>query len=354
MREEDLETTIFKIDPLRPDIEIIMFAAEIIRRGGLVAFPTETVYGLGANALDSDAVRRVYRVKRRPLDNPSIVHVSRISDVYRLSKHVPDIAEELMKRFWPGPLTLVLKASEIIPKVTTAGLDTVGIRMPNHKVALALIENSETPIAAPSANTSGKPSPTLAEHVIQDLRGKIEVILDAGPTGIGIESTVLDLTKDPPQILRPGGITYEELKKVIGEVSIHPAVSMKCELESAPSPGMKHRHYAPRAELILVEGDIGRIVEKINALIEEYVHKGVKVGIIATDETSHLYSNVIVKSVGSRYNLNTVARNLFRILREFDEEDVELIIAEGFPQEDLGLAIMNRLRKAAEFNIIRV
>ncbi|MEM2759123.1 MAG: L-threonylcarbamoyladenylate synthase [Candidatus Methanomethylicia archaeon] len=355
MNKKPLKNTlILKVDPENLEMDKITIAANVIRNGGLVAFPTETVYGLGVDALNAEAVKRMYMVKMRPLDNPTIVHVSRISDVYRLSVEVPDKAEELMKRFWPGPLTIVLKASEIVPRVTTGGLDTVGIRMPNHKVALALIDSSETPIAAPSANIAGRPSPTLAQHVIQDFYGKIDVILDAGPTRIGVESTVLDLTQTPPQILRPGGVTYEELKEVLGEVSIHPSVIAKIEVEYAHSPGMKHKHYAPKAELIVVEGDLNKIVDKIIELTEEYSKFGLKIGILATDETMHRYGKGIVKSMGSRSDLKSAAKNLFKLLREFDDENVNLILAEGLPLKGLGLAIMNRLRRASGYNIIKV
>jgi len=350
------ETIVLKVNPENPEMEKIIIAANVIRNGGLVAFPTETVYGLGVDALNADAVRRMYMAKMRPFDNPTIVHVAKIKDVYRLAVEVPKRAEELMKRFWPGPLTLVFKASSIVPRVTTGGLDTVGIRMPNHKVALALIEASQTPIAAPSANIAGRPSPTLPQHVIQDFYGKIDVIIDAGPTKIGVESTVLDLTQNPPQILRPGGVTYEELREVLGEVSIHPAVIAKHEIEIkyARSPGLKHKHYAPKAELIVVEGDLNKVVDKIIELTEDYSKNGRKIGILATDETMYKYHKGIVKSIGSRSDLRSAARNLFKILREFDDEGVDLILAEGLPQEGLGLAIMNRLIRASGYNIIKV
>lgn len=348
------ETVILKVSSENPEKEKIALAAEVIRRGGLVAFPTETVYGLGADALNSEAVRNIYLAKMRPLDNPIIVHVAKREDVYRLAVDVSEHAEKLMRYFWPGPLTLILKASEIVPRTTTGGLDTVAIRMPRHKVALALIEASGTPIAAPSANLAGKPSPTMAEHVIQDLYGRIDVILDAGPTNIGVESTVLDLTCNPPQILRPGGTTYEELRSVLGKVSVHPAVVSKSEIqvEKARSPGLKYRHYAPKAETIVVEGEFDAVVEKVTELARKYVGEGKKVGILATDESLQKYGLGIVKSMGSRSNLLSVARNLFKLLREFDNEGVDIIIAEGLPQKGLGLAVMNRLRKAAGYNII--
>ncbi|MEM1550576.1 MAG: L-threonylcarbamoyladenylate synthase [Candidatus Bathyarchaeia archaeon] len=350
------KTIILKVDRDNPDLEKIRLAADIIRKGGLVAFPTETVYGLGADALNPDAVKEIYIAKMRPLDNPIIIHITKKEDVYKLAVHVPERVENLIEVFWPGPLTLVLKASDIVPKVTTGGLDTVAIRMPKHKVALALIREAERPIAAPSANLAGKPSPTLAEHVIQDLYGRIDAIIDAGQTNIGIESTVLDLTCNPPQILRPGGVTYEDLRAVLGEVSIHPAAIAKGEIqvEHARSPGIKYRHYAPKAEMLVVEGELRSVIRKIKELAEHYNESGKKVGILATDESFEEYTLGIVKSIGSRKNLSFVAKNLFKLLRELDEEGVDLIIAEGIPQENLGLAIMNRLRKAAGYNIIRV
>ncbi len=349
------KTIILKIDSENPEPEKIGLAAGVIRQGGLVAFPTETVYGLGADALNSKAVRKIYAAKKRPLDNPIIVHVAKKEDVYRLAEDVPKFAENLMNHFWPGPLTLVLKASSIVPRVTTGGLDTIAIRMPSHKVALALIREARTPVAAPSANLAGRPSPTIAEHVIQDLYGRIDVILDAGPTNIGVESTVLDITRDPPQILRPGGTTYEELKEVLGKVSIHPAALAKSEIyvKYARSPGMKHKHYAPKAKVILVEGEFNAVINKVRELAEQHAKAGEKVGILATDESSSRYNVGIVKSLGSRRNLASAAKNLFKLFREFDEDKVDIIIAEGIPQEGLGLAVMNRLRRAAGYNIVK-
>ena len=247
------QTLLLKVNSENPDQTKIQIAAQIIQKGGLVAFPTETVYGLGADALNSDAVLALFEAKKRPLDNPPIVHIADVSEVYKLAQEVPEKAELIMKKFWPGPLTLVFKRSSIIPNVTVAGLDTVAIRMPKHKVALALIKLSGRPIAAPSANLAGKPSPTTAKHVYEDLNGRIDAILDGGPTKIGVESTVLDLSVDPPMVLRPGGTTFEALKQVLGNVKLHPFVEAEKELplEKIRSPGMKHRHYAPKAEVIL-------------------------------------------------------------------------------------------------------
>ena len=281
------ETLLLKVDSENPDEAKIQIAAKTIQKGGLVAFPTETVYGLGADALNSDAVLALFEAKKRPLDNPPIVHVANQSEVNRLVQEVPEKAELLMEKFWPGPLTLVFKRSSLMPNVTVAGLDTVAIRMPKHKVALALIKQSSLPIAAPSANLAGKPSPTSAKHVYDDLNGRIDVILDGGDTNIGVESTVLDVTVDPPMVLRPGGTSFEELIKVLGDVKLHPFVEALKELplEKIRSPGMKHRHYAPKAEVILVEGTVAAVTSKIKELSQSYSLKGAKVGILATDET---------------------------------------------------------------------
>ena len=253
-----MKTLLFKVDAENPDPTIIQTAADIIRKGGLVAFPTETVYGLGADALNGEAVLALFAAKKRPLDNPPIVHVADLKEVGRLVLEVPPKAKVLMEKFWPGPLTLIFKRSNLVPKVTVAGLDTVAIRMPKHKVALELIRQSRCPIAAPSANLAGKPSPTTAQHVYEDLNGRIDAILDGGATNIGVESTVVDLSVDPPMLLRPGGTPYEALKKVLGDLKLHPFVEAEQELsiQQIRSPGMKHKHYAPKAEVILVEGKI--------------------------------------------------------------------------------------------------
>jgi len=349
------QTLLLKVDASQPNIEKIRAAADIIRKGGLVAFPTETVYGLGADALNPKAVSALFQAKKRPLDNPPIVHVENVNDVYRLATQVPQKADKLMKTFWPGPLTLVFKRSRIIPDVTVAGLNTIAIRMPQHAVALALIRESRCPIAAPSANLAGKPSPTSAEHVLDDLNGRIDAILDAGPTSVGVESTVLDMGVDPPMILRPGGTPLEALRKAIGKVQLHPFVAAEKELpiEKTRSPGMKHKHYAPNAKVILVEGTIPAVIAKVKELAEAYRLKGIKVGVLATDETLAAYRADVVKSLGSRFNLAVVAQNLFRLLRELDTEGVNVIIAEGVSSEGLGLAVMNRLRKASGYNIVK-
>jgi L-threonylcarbamoyladenylate synthase len=349
-------TLVLKVSARRLKMTKIRIAAHIIRKGGTVAFPTETVYGLGADALNAEAVRKLFEAKRRPPDNPIIVHVAGKEDAYRLARDVPETAEKLMVRFWPGPLTLVLKRSRVVPDITVVGLDTIGIRMPKNKVALALLRESGVPIAAPSANLAGKPSPTTAQHVIEDLAGRIDAILDAGPTKIGVESTVINMTSSPPEILRPGGTPYEKLKEVLGEVRLHPLAKAekKVRLTKAISPGMKHRHYAPEAQMVVVEGKLEKVVEKVQELAKTHMAKGEKVGVLATEESVFSYEADVVKSLGSRENPTVIAKNLFGLLREFDEEKVDIIIAEGISPRGLGLAVMNRLRKASNFNIIRV
>ncbi len=324
----------------------IKLAARFILNGKLVAFPTETVYGLGADALNTNAVRRIFEAKGRPADNPLIIHIARFEDLKRLTSHIPPEAKLLAEQFWPGPLTMILPKREEVPYVTTGGLDTVAVRMPSHPIARALIEES-TPIAAPSANISGRPSPTLAEHVIDDFYGKIECIIDGGETQVGVESTVIDLTSEKPVLLRPGGLPLEELEKGIGEIQIHPAVRGKL-IDVAKSPGMKYRHYSPKARVIVVEGRKENVRKRIPELVEEYRSKGFRVGVMATE----------VYEADEFFNLgkteDEVARNLFRALRELDKRGVEIIIAEGIEERGLGFAVMNRLRKAAGYRIVWV
>ncbi len=349
---ETVATRILRVNPRRPEPWVIGEAAEVIRRGGTVAFPTETVYGLGADALNPEAVRKIFWAKRRPADNPLIVHIAEPGWVDRLAEEVPEEAARLAERFWPGPLTLVLRKSRVVPDITTSGLETIAVRMPRHPVALALIRESGRPIAAPSANLAGRPSPTTAQHVAEDLMGRVDLILDGGPTEIGVESTVIDLTVHPPQVLRPGGVSVEELRKVLGVVELHPAAVGRAGGERPRSPGMKYRHYAPRAELIVVEGEPGKVAKKVEELARGYRTLGRRVGILATDENLGRYRSGKAVSVGSRKNPDTIARNIFRVLREMDKEGVDVIIAEGIPEEGIGLAVMNRLRKASGFNII--
>ncbi|AEC51980.1 sua5 superfamily-related protein [Pyrococcus sp. NA2] len=324
----------------------LRIAARLIREGKLVAFPTETVYGLGADALNESAVRRIFEAKGRPADNPLIVHISSFSQVHELAREVPEEAKMLAREFWPGPLAIVLPKSEIVPKVTTGGLDTVAIRMPANKIALKLIELSGRPIAAPSANISGKPSPTSAEHVAEDFYGKIECIVDGGETKIGVESTVIDLTEWPPVLLRPGGLPLEEIERVIGEVRVHPAVYGK-KVDVAKAPGMKYRHYAPNAEVIVVEGSREKVGAKIRELVEEFKSKGLKVGVIGSADYGADEFFFLGRSV------EEVARNLFKALRYMDRAGVDIVIAEGVEEKGLGLAVMNRLRKASGYRIVK-
>ncbi len=350
-----MKTQLIKINPHCPDPKKIQPAADIIKHGGLVAFPTETVYGLGVDALNSNAVLHLFEAKRRPLDNPPIIHLADTESVYPLVRQVSQKARCLMEQFWPGPLTLIFKHSKIVPKQTVANLDTIAIRIPNHPIAQTLIRQANCPIAAPSANLSGKPSPTTAQHVIDDLNGAIDALIDGGTTNIGVESTVVDLSIDPPVLLRPGGTSYEDLKAVIADLELHPFVQTEKELtiEKTSSPGMKHKHYAPKADVILVEGNPKTVTNKISTLTNIYKQKGYKIAILATDETQTAYQTDIVKSLGSRTNLPTIAQNLFGLLRDIDDQNVDIIIAEGVSSEGLGLAIMNRLRKASGYNIIK-
>ncbi len=350
-----MKTLTLAVDPQKPDIERIRRAAALIRRGGLVAFPTETVYGLGANALNEKAILALFEAKKRPLDNPPITHICCRKDVHKLVQKIPSNADKIMRKFWPGPLTLVLERSEAVPAITVAGLSTIAIRMPKHNVALALIKESGCPIAAPSANLAGKPSPTSAAHVLQDLNGRINAVLDAGPTQIGLESTVLDLTVSPPEVLRPGGTPYEDLVKALGRVKLSPVVvaSKTPMIGETRSPGMKHRHYAPNAPMTLVEGKAEDIVRKVSELALSQKKEGKKVAVLATDETISRYQADVVKSMGTRRDLSNIAQNLFKALREIDLENVDAILAEGVPSKGLWLAVINRLRKASGYRIVK-
>ena len=332
----------------------IMAAAEILKTGGLVAFPTETVYGLGADALNPEASKRIYEAKGRPSDNPLIIHIANLDALEQITKEIPEKARVLAERFWPGPLTMVFQKNERVPLETTGGLDTVAVRMPQHPIALALIEASTGFIAAPSANTSGRPSPTLAEHVYKDMDGRIPMILDGGLVGIGIESTIVDFSEDVPTILRPGYITLEMISEVIGDVRMDPGLSGLDASVKPKAPGMKYRHYAPKAELILVNGKAEDVVEHINYLVTEAHKQGKKAGIIGTDETCHKYKRGIIKSIGTRSKEETIARHLYGILREFDELQVDVIYSESFFDAEIGQAIMNRMLKAAGYRVIEV
>lgn len=328
-------------------------AGQIIRAGGLVAFPTETVYGLGGDALRPDSSRKIYAAKGRPSDNPLIVHICRVEDMEKIAKHVPKQAYVLAEHFWPGPLTMIMQKSELVPKETTGGLDTVAIRLPDHEVALAFIREAGGFVAAPSANVSGRPSPTLAKYVYEDMNGKIEMLLDGGQVGIGVESTIIDLTEEIPVILRPGYVTAKMLQEVLGEVCLDPTVLDVDSTEAPKAPGMKYRHYAPQGELTIVTGEPGEVVTKIRKLLETDAAQGLKTGVIASRQEAGLYEADSVKVTGDREDMAAVARNLFRILREFDEEQVERMYVQAFSQEGIGQAVMNRMLKAAGHKIIK-
>ena len=379
-------------------------AAGILRSGGLVAFPTETVYGLGGNALDEDAARKIYAAKGRPSDNPLIAHVSCVEEVAPLVKEIPEAGRKLMEAFWPGPLTMIFPKSEKVPYGTTGGLDTVAIRMPDDPVANRLIALAGVPVAAPSANTSGRPSPTTADHVWQDMNGRIEMIIDGGPVGIGVESTIVDVSSAVPAGVRDGSGFLEMLAEVLGEVSVDPAILGPLSADVRPkAPGMKYKHYAPKADLTLVEPGTGTeresgaeqvtgaeqktgagqktgaeqktgadrntgadpetgldetqlqaMIRKVRELSREKIEAGYKVGVICTDESRGCYTDGEVRSIGARKSQESVAHNLYALLREFDDLGVDYIFSESFPKDHLGQAIMNRLSKAAGYKIVKV
>ena len=336
-----MKTLILKINPRKPEPRLIEKAANLIRRGQLVAFPTETVYGLGANALNARAVKKIYAAKGRPSDNPMIVHIADKADLYKLSSAVPEKALKLAERFWPGPLTIVLKKKPIVPDVVTAGLGSVAIRMPSNKIANALIKAVRVPIAAPSANLSGRPSPTSAAHVIEDLKSKIPLIIDGSITDIGLESTVIDLSTKIPTLLRPGKISLEQLRKTLGRVEVSPSVTgKKASPRLVKSPGMKYRHYSPKAQVIIVTGPGPVTHKKIALMIDTYKREGKSVAVIGYSSYHNCRS--------CTYNSpEAMARGLFSDFRKLDKDGVNIIIVEGVDERGIGLALMNRLKKAA-------
>lgn len=351
-----MKTEIIKINREQFEESELTKAAEYLRAGKLVAFPTETVYGLGGNAFDVTAAARIYAAKGRPSDNPLIVHIADISALEQLAAEVPETAYTLAEAFWPGPLTLILKKSGKVPKTTTGGLNTVAVRMPSDEIASALIRLSGVFVAAPSANVSGRPSTTKAEHVIKDLDGKIDMIIDGGASRIGLESTIVDLTGGVPLILRPGYITAEILAEVLGEVQFDEALLKHSQSEPivAKAPGMKYRHYAPRAPLYIIEGRSEDVVRYINAEAVKNAAEGKITGILATEETKKLYKGGMVFCAGAREDGETIASVLFDTLRGFDETGANVIYSESFADNPLGTAIMNRLLKAAGYHIIHV
>ena len=354
-QENKILTQVKKVDAQHPDMTIIREAAEIIRTGGLVGFPTETVYGLGADALLPEGAKRIYAAKGRPSDNPLIVHIAEFEALDKITADIPPQAKALADAFWPGPLTMILPKADIVPKSTTGGLDTVAIRMPSHPIAKELIRQSGVYIAAPSANLSGRPSPTKAEHVIEDLSGRIDMIIDGGEVGIGLESTIVDLTGDVPMVLRPGYITLEMLREVLGNVEVDPAVLSR-EVKPgivAKAPGMKYRHYAPKGQLTIVEGETKQVVASILQMVHDKQKEGYKVAVIAAQETANCYPSGIVYSIGSRKCEGSIAAGLYDILREMDHLGAEYIFAESFEDDNLGQAIMNRMLKAAGYHIVK-
>ena len=349
-----METKVEKIEKTQMNMDIINAAGQILKQGGLVAFPTETVYGLGANALDEEAARKTYAAKGRPSDNPLIVHIASLEDLYPITKKVPEKAVVLAEKFWPGPLTMIFEKSELVPHGTTGGLETVAVRMPDNEVALALIRAGGGYVSGPSANKSGRPSPTMARHVLDDLEGRIDMILDGGPVHIGVESTIVDMTVEPPMILRPGAVTKEMLEETVGEVTVDHTI-LTADAKTPPkAPGMKYRHYAPRAEMTVVEGPLEKVVDKIGELAAARENEGHRVGIIATQETMDRYGYENVKCIGTREDESTVAANLYAILREFDDDGTEYIYSEAFASDGIGSAVMNRLLKAAGHHVINV
>ena len=349
-------------------------AAGILRAGGLVAFPTETVYGLGGNGLLKEASRSIYAAKGRPSDNPLILHISDMKELEPITREIPGRARTLAEHFWPGPLTMILNKAEIVPLETTGGLSTVAVRMPEHEVARRIIALAGVPVAAPSANTSGRPSPTTAAHVREDLEGKIEAILDGGPSGIGLESTIVDLSGEEPVLLRPGAITAEMLEKALGErVLLDPALEKPLDPSVHPkAPGMKYRHYAPKAPMVIIQGKAGtfageellRVEEAVDRQVDRSLEAGKRTALICSDESLSYYQKryeaplakgqLILRTMGTRNREESIAHNLFSVLREMDEVQAEYIVAEGVNTEAIGYAVMNRMKKAAAQQVIYV
>lgn len=349
-----MNTKLIKLDINDFDPSALDEAGEIIKSGGLVAFPTETVYGLGGDGLRPDSSKRIYEAKGRPSDNPLIVHIAELKDLFTITTGVSEKALLLAENFWPGPLTMIFKKSSNVPLETTGGLDTVAVRMPDNKIALEFIKKSGGFIAAPSANISGRPSPTEASHVVEDMQGRIEMIIDGGSATIGLESTIVDLTEEIPVILRPGFISMKSLSRVVGDVVYDPAIlDSGCD-EAPRAPGMKYRHYAPKGELSIVKGDKDKVIDYIRKQTEEALKNGDRVGIIATEETYLNYNATVVQNIGSRDDEATIARRLYAVLRDFDIEGVNRIYSEEFNTPNMGQAIMNRLIKAAGHHIINL
>ena len=338
-----MQTEVIRIERNNINAQIMQKAGSILKSGGLVAFPTETVYGLGADALNTEAAEKIYAAKGRPSDNPLIIHIADMGHLDKIVKYVPDEAKKLADAFWPGPLTMILNKSACVPYGTTGGLDTVAVRMPSDKIAQELIRRGGGYVAAPSANISGRPSPTTAQHVYEDMNGRIPLILDGGAVEIGLESTIVDLTADVPVILRPGYISLAMVQAILGRAEMDRGLIADDSGIRPKAPGMKYRHYAPKAELKIIEGHIDRVISYIN----QRADGSRRIGIICTEETREAYPHGDIKSIGSRKNELSIANHLFEVLREFDEDGVEAIYSESFEAPGLGQAIMNRLLKAA-------
>jgi L-threonylcarbamoyladenylate synthase len=351
------KTKYWQIKDINIDNAAIQEAGQILRQGGLVAFPTETVYGLGANALDGQATKGIFAAKGRPQDNPLIVHIASTTEIEQIAINNNLQATKLMQAFWPGPLTLVLPKTAVLPDEVTAGLDTVAVRMPSHPVAVALIKAAGVPIAAPSANLSGSPSPTTAQHVLDDLTGRIAGVVDGGSANLGVESTVLDVTTGVPTILRPGGVTAEQIKAVCGDVCYDPALNYHNQHNqniTPRSPGVKYKHYAPKAKTILLEGAEDLVLTNMLEMFNQYQTQGKKVGILTSEENAAKFSGAEVLHYGKRQDAAAAANALYASLRRFDQLGVDIILAEGIPDTGLGRAVMDRLRRAAGGNIHRL
>lgn len=342
-----MKTRIFKMNPDKPDIKSLQACAEIIKHGGTVAFPTETVYGLGANALNPDAVKKIFKAKGRPGDNPLILHISKTSDIEKYAHAFNKKARMLAKIFWPGPLSIILPRKSSVPDAVTGGLDTAAFRIPSNKIAHELISLSGVPIAAPSANLSGKPSTTEASHVVDDLFGKVDAIIDSGRCAVGLESTVVDMVSSPHAVLRPGGIPFDKIKMIIPDLVKAYSIA---ETDAPRSPGMKYKHYSPDAQVIIVKGSAADTINKINALTRE----NQKTGVLCSIETIDDYVSTNKICIGSRENSEEIAANIFDSLRMFDKLDVDIIYSEYFGGGHMGDAIMNRLLKAASHKVIHL
>lgn len=345
-----MNTIISKIDINNIDKNEIKKQSKLLSEGKTVIFPTETVYGLGANALDEDAVKKIYEAKGRPSDNPLIVHIYDKEEVYNLAENINEKAKTIMDKFWPGPITIILNKKNIVPYRTSGGLETVAIRMPSHLIAREIIKEAGVPIAAPSANISGRPSPTKADHVYEEMNGRVSGIVLGGDCNFGLESTVLDVTTENPMILRPGSITKEDLEKVIGEVSIDPSLERKEDNKKAKAPGMKYTHYSPDADVYIVSGNIEDTISKINSLVVENNKKGLKTGVMCLEQNKNSYKGEVV-SLGS--TLDEVGSNLFDVLRQMDKMNIDIVYSEEFPRDGVGQAIMNRLLKSAGYKTIK-